>query len=362
LVNKGNPEYKSSTYTEPGGYVTLLTRAYQIGFYDSNLVYKIESEAILNKNFYFTKTDSLIIRRGDNSAFFDGIVPVGTSTVKDIKRDTTTVYDLDPIFSDGPGVKYNFKVVQSLGPGDTYFPQKTSVYGEYYFVATNTTDVQSVYFHNQRPFVDSISFSFGPVGVNIPISTGAAIYYATPMTLQGNIQPEIKSVLISSDSYEFEPQYFFYNKIKEHNVGDFVFSTNRLRTGFIEKKYLTLSAKRKDAGLAYLEYYFPVNVRTFGFSIGIWSEEEYLNTNSEIRLESMVNGEWTLKHSFNIALLSKSKDSLDYFNFDFSSYQVKNIRLSVSTNQVNNDKNKGRVVLGDVELTYNSYNFDPIYF
>ncbi len=111
-----------------------------------------------------------------------------------------------------------------------------------------------------------------------------------------------------------------------------------------------------------MEYYFPVNVRTFGFSIGIWSEEEYLNTNSEIRLESMVNGEWTLKHSFNIALLSKSKDSLDYFNFDFSSYQVKNIRLSVSTNQVNNDKNKGRVVLGDVELTYNSYNFDPIYF
>lgn len=102
----------------------MLTRAYQIGFYDSNLVYKIESEAILNKNFYFTKTDSLIIRRGDNSAFFDGIVPVGTSTVKDIKRDTTTVYDLDPIFSDGPGVKFILKLFKVWDPGTLIFHKK----------------------------------------------------------------------------------------------------------------------------------------------------------------------------------------------------------------------------------------------
>lgn len=52
LVLKSNAEYKYDTYTEPGGYVTLITRAYQFGIYDGHIVYKIESEARIEKNFF----------------------------------------------------------------------------------------------------------------------------------------------------------------------------------------------------------------------------------------------------------------------------------------------------------------------
>ena len=92
--------YKNDTYTEPGGYVTLTTTAYQIGLYDGNVVYRITSHAELNKSFFFTQNDNLIIRTGDNAVFYDRIECKGTSSIYDIKNGHNFLYDyeLTPFF------------------------------------------------------------------------------------------------------------------------------------------------------------------------------------------------------------------------------------------------------------------------
>ena len=47
---------------------------------------------------------------------------------------------------------------------------------------------------------------------------------------------------------------------------------------------------------------------------------------------------------------SKNKDELDLFSYSFNS-DVRKIRFLVHTNQVNYEKNKGRVVIGDITVT-----------
>ena len=61
--------FKNDTYTEPGGYVTITTTAYQYGLYDGHLVYRITSHAEINKDFFFDKIDNLIIRSGKMQLF-----------------------------------------------------------------------------------------------------------------------------------------------------------------------------------------------------------------------------------------------------------------------------------------------------
>ena len=239
--------YKNDTYTEPGGYVTLTTTAYQIGLYDGNVVYRITSHAELNKSF-FVQNDNLIIRTGDNAVFYDRIECKETSS----KNGHNFLYDyeLTPVFSKGPGVLYEFNVIQSTGLGDTYNPRQTIVDGDYYLVATNTTSVQSVYVHNQKLFTDSLSFSYGPVGINIPLGgTEAAIYYATPLTLEGYDEIITRQIhTIKQADYGFEQQYFFYSKTASHEIDGLSFTTKRLRCGYIEQEYINLSAQRQNAG------------------------------------------------------------------------------------------------------------------
>ena len=90
----------------------------------------------------------------------------------------------------------------------------------------------------------------------------------------------------------------------------------------------------------------------FNFGIAIWSEEEYLNKKSSIVLETKsIDGIYRVFYEFNIATMSKNKDVLDLHSFTFSE-ETYGIRIRVDTNQVNYEKNKGRVVLGDISLAH----------
>lgn len=135
----------------------------------------------------------------------------------------------------------------------------------------------------------------------------------------------------------------------------FNFTTNRLRCGIINynnNSYLTLSAKCKDAGVAYLEFDYTRAIYSFSFDMAIWSDDERLNTNSSIILEVKDgNGQWIVFNTFNIANLSKSKDILDSFSFDFN-YDVYGTRIKVTTNTVTSTANKGRVVLDNITIRY----------
>lgn len=355
--------FKSDTYTEPGGYVTMTTTAYQIGFYDGNIVYHITSKAILNKNFFFTKKDNLVIRYGENAAFYDGKKCEGKASIYDIKNnkhDFLYDQDLTPSFEKGSGVLYEFPVIQSTGTGDSYNPRQTIVEGDYYIVATNTTNVQSVYIHNQNLLIDSLSFSFGPVGINIPLSSfEAAIYYATPLTLPGYNDTIKKSeYTINQSDYDFEQQYFFYTKTSNHQIDNLSFTTNRLRCGYIEEEYINLSSQRKNAGTAYLEYNFDNKIYKMNSYLTFWSNRESFQSDDIAYVQYLdEQGNWVtcfdLLNNDNPLPTDRKQPKLYEFNFMEGTLGV---RFYSHTNNAYSDRNKGRICIGKtIFTTYSIY-------
>lgn len=349
--------YKSDIYTEPGGYVTLTTTAYQIGLYDGNVVYRITSHAELNKSFFFTQKDNLIIRTGDNAVFYDGIECKGTSSIYDIKNGHNFLeeYELTPVFSKGPGVLYEFGVVQSTGPGDSYNPRQTIVDGDYYLVATNTTSVQSVYVHNQKLFTDSLSFSYGPIGINIPLGWAeAAIYYATPLTLEGYDDVITRQIhTIKQADYGFEQQYFFYSKTASHEIDGLSFTTKRLRCGYIEQEYINLSAQRQNAGKAYLEFAFTKPVFQVSTQLAFWSANEQFKEGDTAYVQYLdENNNWiTLLDMLNAEdPLPTDRTAPKRYNFHIIQGTT-GIRFYSHINNPTADRNKGRICIGETKFT-----------
>jgi uncharacterized protein YycO len=158
---------------------------------------------------------------------------------------------------------------------------------------------------------------------------------------------------IFPSDYDFEEEYFFYQKNKNISYfnDEYVVQTRRLRTGYISDEYLTLSAKREGAGTAYLEYYFTDRViDSINIQLALWSATESLKLNSSIRFEVYSNANWKTIHTFNYDQLSKDKDALITYNFDLL-YLISAFRIIVETNAVYNDNNRGRVVIGEVGFT-----------
>ena len=158
---------------------------------------------------------------------------------------------------------------------------------------------------------------------------------------------------ISDQTFGFQNEYVDDLNRKPVSLDSgFNFTTQRIRCGYINNQYLTLSAKCKNAGLAYLQMDFTKDIQSFDFEMAIWSDEEYLNQKSSIVLETKDrNGIYNVEHTFNIAEMSKNKDSLDPYSFVFNK-ETYGVRISVRTNQVNYEKNKGRVVLSNFVLRH----------
>ena len=133
----------------------------------------------------------------------------------------------------------------------------------------------------------------------------------------------------------------------------FSFNTERYRCGYINNQYLALSAKRKDVDSAWVELDFNKNLNSIDFYIGLWSNEEYINSSNAYILfqYSTTDGKWVDGIEFDLNTISKNKDSLDHFTYTFTS-NVTKVRFYVHTNQVNYEKNKGRVVIGDISIAY----------
>ena len=340
----------------------MTTTAYQMGIYDGNVVYRVTSHATIEKDFFFDKNDNLIIRTGENATYYDGYLCTGKATVYDIskgKHDFISENYLTPQFDRGSGVLYEFPVVQDTGPGCSYNPRQTEVDGDYYLVATNTTEVQSTYVHNQNIFTDSLSVSFGPVGVNIPLgSFDAAIYYATPMTLPGYydiIERELHTV--NQEDYGFEQQYFFDEKIKEHFIDGLNFTTNRLRCGYIEEEYINLSPLRKGAGEAYLEFNFKMPIYEMSTYLTFWSNNERYEDGDIANISYLTNdGEWITLFDLlnNDNPLPTDRKNPKRYEFNFVN-GTKGIRFYSHVKNPVGDRNKGRICVGETAFT--TYNF-----
>lgn len=126
--------------------------------------------------------------------------------------------------------------------------------------------------------------------------------------------------------------------------------TKRLRAAIVDN-HLVLSAKNKDAGLAYLEYYFDDYINTIEYDFGLWSDNESLIKNSFISLQCYQgNGYWYNVKEFKAKEMGQDKDSLLHYETDFSILTT-GFRFVVQTNMVENDNNRGRVVIGDITVS-----------
>lgn len=158
---------------------------------------------------------------------------------------------------------------------------------------------------------------------------------------------------INGDDFGFQNEYVDNeNRTSITLASGFSFTVQRIRCGYINNQYLAMSAKSKGTGTSYLQMDFTKDINALKFGIAIWSEEEYLNTKSLIVLETKTKGGiYKTFHEFDIKAMSKNKDILDFHSFIFPE-ETYGVRIRVSTNQVNYEKNKGRVVLGQLSLLH----------
>lgn len=166
---------------------------------------------------------------------------------------------------------------------------------------------------------------------------------------QERYDPEINYI---PSEYGFAEQYYFDERVTAHTLANGEeFSVKRLRTGFIDGKYLTMSAKTAGADTAYLEYQFDNPISSISYELGLWSNNESLILNSSIRFEILDNGNVISTRVFDPHAMSIDKDNLLTYDAaipgGFTSF-----RFVVNTNQVNNNNNRGRVVIGDITFNY----------
>lgn len=175
----------------------------------------------------------------------------------------------------------------------------------------------------------------------------------TPMVMFDSPLEEINQIIRPAD---LGYKNVYVNEVTTDTIeleNGFSFNTERYRCGYINNQYLALSAKRKDVDSAWVELDFNKNLNSIDFYIGLWSNEEYINSSNAYILfqYSTTDGKWVDGIEFDLNTISKNKDSLDHFTYTFTS-NVTKVRFYVHTNQVNYEKNKGRVVIGDISIAY----------
>lgn len=347
------------------GYIRFRTTAYALGFYDGGIVYYIEETVQQLKDFIVHQKDNLIIRHGNNSVTLniDRYEAIGSLyTPRVIMEGTDYLYQADinetlfPDFSSAAGVFYTF-IASGMDiaiPGYVSQHGLSTIRGNYYMVATDTTEIQPVYVHNTNVFIDSISISFGPVGVSISLPHDPDIMYGSAMTLRGYKDRVHTAVqVVQPNEYGFEPQYFFYEKSASHNLGGWGFDTKRLRTGYIENQYVNLSPNRNGAGLAYLEFSFQVPIHEISVYLSFWSaSERYTLGEDSAYLQYMdKNGTWVTLLDILHGHLPTDRNNPKYFEYDIIEGTQK-IRFIATKVNPSSDRNKGRICIGEMKFVH----------
>ena len=144
---------------------------------------------------------------------------------------------------------------------------------------------------------------------------------------------------------------------KEETEGSFttyerLISTKRLRTGCIynqysNDQYIVLSARKADAGIAYLELDFSNYIKEICFNISLWGKNEYLSSSDTCVLQYEENGEW---HDY-FDIMEKIYAGENYFCSLKFTKNVSKIRIYLKTDPVGT-KNKGRVKIDGFSVVY----------
>lgn len=148
-------------------------------------------------------------------------------------------------------------------------------------------------------------------------------------------------------------QYFFNNIKKDLKLSNGTYvSTNRLRTSYIEDKYLILSPSRANAGTAYLDIEFPHSVSRIDFGASMWSSlEGQRNQKFKIQYMDYYTG-WKDHVTIDLEYLTTVRDYPDMFKVLLPKKTTR-IRFITTVDNPSGDRNKGRVVLNNFKVQWN---------
>jgi hypothetical protein len=157
------------------------------------------------------------------------------------------------------------------------------------------------------------------------------------------------------ESFNYEAQYFFEARSLNVSNGDYIVSTNRLRTGYIENSFINLSPHRAGAGHAFLEIYSPTYINRFAFDASFWSENEFadkLNFSALVQYKTSTSDWITLLDLVKDINLSENRWNQDYFGFIFSECNVNAIRIDYTDLIPFGSRNKGRISIGELSILH----------
>lgn len=165
-----------------------------------------------------------------------------------------------------------------------------------------------------------------------------------------------RNVLVTHSDYHYEMQYFFEQRTLPVTAWNYTFSTKRYRCGhitYLGESFIVLSAKRENAGLAYLEYGFNHYVKGITIDISFWSSAELIYSyNSTIELQYMLdNYHWVTLYDFydSHPRISTIRQYPTRFFFPFPA-ETKDFRFIVTAPATGADVNKGRIVIGNLNV------------
>ncbi len=147
-------------------------------------------------------------------------------------------------------------------------------------------------------------------------------------------------------------QYFFYNITQPVTMASgFSFNTNRLRCSYIENQYLVLSANRNNVVDAYLEIQWWCGVQRVSFTSALWSSMEAMGVNGKFSIQIYKNNQWQDYITYDLLTMSTSRDSPDSHVVLFPRGTT-NFRFYAKHNYPSGDRNKGRIVLDNIDIRY----------
>lgn len=162
---------------------------------------------------------------------------------------------------------------------------------------------------------------------------------------------------INPVDFNFPEQYYFYELTTYHQINNINITVKRLRCGYIQKQYINLSAKRENAGHAYLELVFDRKITYLAFGVTLWRPYELLLTADDTAVVETLNAsnQWVeLIDLLDERVLPSSRK--DIVRFDVSN--IYGIRFDV-TSTPSGGSNKGRLCVDNITFTddnnYNSY-------
>lgn len=176
-------------------------------------------------------------------------------------------------------------------------------------------------------------------------------------TTQGLSRPDLFGLSFHHDvirnvDFGFEQQYFFYNKNKECTTfANEIIQTSRLRTGYIEEEYIVLSPKRNGAGRAIFNIEFSKPISHIDFDLCFWSENENFISSDFGRIfffeEDMG---FEVLSIFDDLNLPTDRTNPYHLSLDFEEpkYSVQFVMFT----SAEGSRNKGRLCIGDIYLTY----------